>query len=187
MARRSDPNPDVVIRIALPLPLDVTGSLLHGVAERYPDAEILADEQPDELVVTIPATNRTISAPASDPTPGGDPVSSETPSDGIETTPATLGSTEPADWLATVYDDRLSVSLPEWFASTFVGLARQILDAADAPNYLEITLADGKRRYPVIVCRPGAPGPHELRQQADERADRYAAKLRSMGLDPDAV
>ena len=55
-----------------------------------------------------------------------------------------------------------------------------LLDTAGATNYIEQEVVDratGVGKYRYIVVRPGRPGPHELRQIAERRAERAEARL----------
>lgn len=250
------PNPgDTLVRITLPLPLDVTGSLLAALSSRYPSSSVLAeqlrdeDDEPigDELVIIIPADARLSPAtvtredsawPAFEQNPDAAASGSVTPSDddaptdpsGDQSTAGAassspdskdrspeFGATDTRDkrgWkfsrkknvvpdpiptetkipitatevlLTKIFDGRLGISMPEWFGAMFVSIAKQILDDQEAPNYIEVSLTDGKQTYPVFLCRPDRPNPHELREQAEAKVERYEAKLRDLGLDPDKV
>ncbi|WP_404974764.1 hypothetical protein [[Kitasatospora] papulosa] len=61
----------------------------------------------------------------------------------------------------------------------FAAGMRGVLDGHGASNYVEMEMTDGKtgEGFTVTVRRRERPTPHELRQQADARADKLAAEL----------
>lgn len=65
-----------------------------------------------------------------------------------------------------------TISPPEWFGPLMVGCFKQTLDEHDAPNYLEMRIGDKEGNvYPLILCRPNRPSPHQLRQDAEGLLD----------------
>ncbi|MFE0079203.1 hypothetical protein [[Kitasatospora] papulosa] len=61
----------------------------------------------------------------------------------------------------------------------FAAGMRGVLNGHGASNYVEMEMTDGKtgEGFTVTVRRRERPTPHELRQQADARADKLAAEL----------
>jgi len=61
----------------------------------------------------------------------------------------------------------------------FAAGMRGVLDGHGASNYVEMEMTDGKtgEGFTVTVRRRERPTPHELRQQAETRAERLAAEL----------
>ncbi|MFD9915602.1 hypothetical protein [[Kitasatospora] papulosa] len=61
----------------------------------------------------------------------------------------------------------------------FAAGMRGVLDGHGASNYVEMEMTDGKtgEGFTVTVRRRERPTPHELRQQAEKRADKLAAEL----------
>lgn len=75
------------------------------------------------------------------------------------------------------HDEGLTVVSPgvSWVAKV-VDSFHRLLDGHDAPNYLAFDLspAGSAVKYPVLICRPGRPSPHELRMAAEAERDRLA-------------
>lgn len=161
---------ETVVKVALPLPLDVASSLMRAVGTVYPSTQISQ-------------------------TSGGFlefHVSDEDRRDPQEPSAETVYAPSDADLEAVLTDLRdgsLGVSVPEWFTKMVLGGVLEVFaEHPEALNYLEMPLhAPDGATYVVIACRSREQTPHALRRLAEERADRYAAKLRELGVDPDAL
>lgn len=166
---------DTLVSIDLPLPLDITGSLLAAVGSMYPNAQIVTDGDPAKLTLAIADADRA----------GLD-------GDGM---PAQIPRPTPADTealLTSLRDGSIGVSPPEWFAKMMLSICAEIVEASSAENYVEMTLhgkgPDGEpRTWAVVVARSHDQTPHQLRIAADQRAERYAERLRELGQDPAAI
>jgi hypothetical protein len=175
---------ETLICIALPLPLDITGRVTEAIGTIYPNATIRTDTGDGRhLVVAVPDDDRW--APEdfddSDAESGETAKPSRPPMIDAESVEAILVSLE---------DGSFGISASHYLGALFAGMARQALADADAPNYVVITIGDPANPtdvYDLIVCRPGRPSPNDLRRQAEERADRYAAALRDAGIDPESL
>jgi hypothetical protein len=161
----------VDIRIATPLPLDVTSKLLKAIGAVYPSTVLVSDSSLSALVLRIDDADRS--------NPGQEPA----PEDVVPMAANVDG------WLTSLRDGSLGFGAPEWLSKMLVGALEQILEDTSAQNYLELTLdAPGAgRQYAVVVCRSLGQTPHSLRQAAADRTDRLAARLRDLGEDPDAL
>lgn len=144
----------VAVDVMLPLPLDIAGNIMRAMGALYPSSRVAgnvngrmrfliddADRRDDD--VEIPGPVRSGSEPE------GDLVGFHHHND----------------------EATVTVSLPETFGRTFAPMALQMLDDADAPNYLAIQMMSPEHgTFDVIVCRPGTVSPHDKRRAAEERA-----------------
>jgi hypothetical protein len=75
---------------------------------------------------------------------------------------------------------------PAWLTALLSTVSEQILADTAAPNYLSMDLLkpDGSMLCTWIVCRPGRPTPHQLRQAADARVALLERQLRDAGIEP---
>lgn len=161
---------DTVVAIDLPLPLDVTSSLMRAIGDMYPGAQVRSDGDRHKLTIMIPDSDRR--------------------RDDVDGEPTTTPAPTPADvdaFLASIDDGTFGVSGTEWLARVLVHLASGALDRPDADNYVELTLADSDLAYAVALCRSTSQTPHALRMAAEERAERLAQRLRELGEDPDGI
>lgn len=85
---------------------------------------------------------------------------------------------------------RLRIALGLELTMTMLGSFKDLLDANPAAiNYIEqhFESRETGQQYVVIVVRPGGKTPHQLQQEAAQRADSLAAELgriRAAGVDP---
>ena len=161
-----------LVRIALPIPLDIVGQIMKLVGTLYPNSTVKT-QGGDHMVLCIPDSDRYL----------------DDDDDTLDSaSPATRGSRQAEAILEQIKDGVFSISEAEFVGRLFAGIFGKLLDDSEAPNYLQITMAgaDGQH-YAVIVCRPGQPSPHDLREAAEAKAERYATRLRELGEDPDAL
>jgi len=164
------PDQSTEVRVALPLPLDVTASLMAAVAALYPSATVSGTGS--ALIFNISKHDRC--ADTTHITASLEQVSPTRPS--LDDRVVAL--------LTAVDDGTFEMTVPEYLGTLLSGLATRALNAENAPNYLAIKMRGPAGLFEIIVCRPGRPSPHELRELAEERAKRYAAALRAAGIDP---
>lgn len=154
---------EVEIRIGLPLPMDVVGSLMHALAVMYPDGAIDAKRsRVGEMVAVIPDVSRYAKV------------------DDRELQAAKVTTDDPkmegllAQWDA----DGMGISFPEYTRLRLSEICVAILSHEEAPNYLEwpVTAPDGQR-YAVAACRSMGQTPHALRMQAEQERDAALAEV----------
>lgn len=152
------------IEVKLPLALDVVRTLTEAIEAAYPGASILADSPVSSTITFV--------IPEADRRREGGEIA-------VEATPAAPKDAE--GFLTSMRDGSFEIAPPEWFSRVMVSMAGDILDADDVENYVELQLAgkvNGERRsYVVIVARSHGQTPHELRKDAEARAERYKARL----------
>jgi hypothetical protein len=190
-----------IVSVDLPLPLDIPASLMQVLGTLYPNTQIVTDGDPRKLTFAIADTDRYAFDEEDGDCFGED--SDEAPDEAVagatnrsDTDPSRRTALAqirrvPADpeieaTLTSVRNGAFGIQPPEWFAKLIIGGLLAVLDTTSAENYLEMTLPgpDGVQ-YAVVACRTADRTPHQLRQAAEARADRYAAKLRELGVDPD--
>lgn len=77
---------------------------------------------------------------------------------------------------------------PAWLTAMLEQALRMILEAVDPPNYVQMQLnAPDGDRFSWIVCRPGRPSPHDLREAAEQRVAALEAQLRAAGIEPEST
>ena len=163
----TEQNTDTVeVRVDLPLPLDVAGTLMKVVGAAYPGTRVATNTA--GMVFTIPLESRV---------PDGD-------------VDAYLEGFEPDLLDPEVGQTMLThtgISAPEWLANVVGGIAK--IAIGEAPNYIEAPYrtADGIETYVLTVARSKGQTPHQLRIAAEERIERLEDKLKEMGVDPDTV
>lgn len=168
------------ITIELPLPLDVSGQLLRAIGSIYPHAQIQTNPaRTHTLVVEIPDSDRFADIDGDlDAETTGDPAF----------VPAAPITPDAEMLLTSVRDGSFGMSAPEFLMSVLAGLVSDVLDDPAALNYVEIpALRPDGTCVTVTACRSEAQTPHQLRLAAETRADRCAAALRALGVDPDQV
>lgn len=161
---------DTIVNVELPLPMDVTGTLMRAVGSAYPNAHIVQDGSGRFLSFAISEEDRAAS-------------------DGEVEEFEKADRDADVDALVTSFKDgTLGMSTEEWFSKMMVGALEDILEDTTAENYLEMTLTTSEGKgYAVVVCRTPDSTPHRLRQAAEKRAELYAETLRQLGVDPDAL
>lgn len=164
----SPPNtPDATITVALPLPLDVVSTLLRAVAAVYPNSKVAASDDPAAtLNIIVPAGDRDAAA-------AGD---RDDDLDGLA-----AGTAGEGDAVLEQFDGSGAVtSVPAELGRAFAHVALGMLDAADAPNYLSITMVSSHGNFDVVVHRPGATSVHQLRADAEARYDELASAVAAL-------
>ena len=144
------------VQIDLPLPLDVAAGLMELIGTRWPGAAATTNGEESKLTIVIPRNDR----------------------DALDESDDSVGAAARSElFLEQLNDGSLGVSGPEWIGRFFSELLGNILDEADAPNYLEILMANPQgESYSVIVGRPGTPSVHTLRRQAEQRVAELEAE-----------
>ena len=154
---KTDDKTDV--RIGLPLPMDITGTLLNIIGLTWPGTVVKTGEGPSydrHMVLGIPNSQRHKSAKAAEKyTKRKQFLNADTESD--------LTNLDPSG---------VSFTWPEYLAKTWVNLARECWEKfPDAKNYLESTVLDRetKQEYVFYVARSKGQTPHALRDAAEKR------------------
>lgn len=150
------------ICIELPLPMDITATLLNVIGLTYPGAVIKAADGPGHrdngLVLAIPDKDRHRSAKKAQ---AYAKVKAHLEAE-ADTTVTALGP------------GGLSMGLPEYMSRLLVAMARAQFDQfPDAPHYLESSVydRDNHAQYVVICARSQGQTPHALRKQAEAERD----------------
>lgn len=152
----------VDVRIELPLPMDITATLLRVIGLTWPGTMIKDGKgewrSDSRLVLAIPTAERHKS-----PKKAEKYAKAKAHLDG---------------WADTVLNDLgpsgFGFGLPEYIAELLIGMCRvQFEMFPDAENYLESTVYDRENHtsYVVICARSEKQTPHELRQQAEAERD----------------
>jgi hypothetical protein len=148
------------IRIGLPLPMDITGTLLNVIGLTWPGAVIKGGDDmptvPRHMVVGIPDKQRHKSVKAAEKyAKRKEFLDANADADITELDPSGVG-----------------FSWPQWLAAQWVAMARQCWEKfPDASNYLqsEILDKDTKQRYVFYVAKSKGQTPHQLRDAAEKR------------------
>jgi hypothetical protein len=158
------------IRIELPLPLDITGTLINVIGLTYPGAMIKDDgndkgwRMDNRLVIDIPEDQRHKSAKKAEK---------------YQKVKAHLDGY--ADSLITELGPKgASFALPEYMMKLLVQMARECWEQfPDAKNYLETTVSDGERgqRYIVTVAKSDKQTPHAIAEAAKAELEALRAEL----------
>lgn len=164
---------DATIRVEAPLALDVASNLIRAVGAMYPNATI-STRAGYALSMTIPEEDRVEAADTVDVREAVDIEKVGADEDDLE-------------YLGTK-DDTLSISTPEDANRLFAQIAITLLADPDIANYVETTATtpDGERYVLIATRGPGAT-PHQLRQQADQRAERLLAELDTISADAETL
>lgn len=152
----------VDVRIELPLPMDITATLLRVIGLTWPGTLIKDGKgqwrSDSRLVLAIPKSERHKS-----------PKKAEK----YEKVKAHLDG-----WADTVLNDLgpsgAGFGLPEYVADLLIGMCRMQFELyPDAENYTEAEVYDREnhQRYVVICARSDEQTPHELRRQAEAGRD----------------
>lgn len=147
------------IRIGLPLPMDLTGTLLKVIGLTWPGAVIKNGDDPRHdrhMVVGIPASQRHRTAKKAEK---------------YAKRKEYLNANVDAD-ITELDPNGVSFGWPEWLAAQWVAMARQCWEKfPDAKNYLqsEILDRDTKQRYVFYVAKSEGQTPHALRTAAEKR------------------
>lgn len=163
------------VNINLPLPLDVTSTILTAIGSVYPSSTI---EMGRCLTINIPDHDRHMLAADSDDDYDDDEVSFE------DETVTLLPRADSDPELG------FNFSLPESFALAIVENMAEILDDHNAPNYVEMKVhapagsSVPEGTYTVTVARPDGLSAHDLRLQAQNHVQLLSAQLLAAGITP---
>lgn len=148
------------IRIGLPLPMDITGTLLKVIGLTWPGAVIMNSDDPRHdrhIVVGIPAAQRHRSAKAAGK---------------YANRKEFLNANSDAD-ITEMNAHGVAFNWPEWLAKSWVAMAKQCWEKfPDAKNYLQSEILDRddtKQRYVFYVAKSEGQTPHALREAAEKR------------------
>lgn len=153
---------DVLLRIELPLPLDVVATVTKMAGSVYPGATI-STKDPRHLTICIPAKER--GRRGSVKAAKAAKQVSEDPGQEAE--------------LTNFVDGTVSTTFPREPGLILAECAASYIDAfPDADNYVEqeVTTKDG-RRFTFAVCRSRQQTPHQLRQNAEAEVVRLKARI----------
>jgi len=157
MSETTDTVAEVTLK--LPAPMDVAGGFMSAIAARWPDSVVKTDGPGvSSGYMTILLKGEMV---------GDD--SDELDEAGIDTT-----------LLLEEFDgEKISTSMPEELGRVLIGAFRDILDDAEASNFLEITMTDPKTGeiYTVTLARPGGETPAALLAAARAEIDDLRAEL----------
>jgi hypothetical protein len=159
----------VEVAIALPLPMDVVGSVLKAMGTMWPAATTSTSARPGHMVVRIP--NRARKPKGSQKALRAALQTTDDPGNEPELMPGSAAD-----------PDVLTVSVPEPAAKVLASLALEMLADPLAVNYVEQTLTYQDKRLVVIACWSPNQTPHALRLAAEARAtaaEAEAAALRA--------
>jgi hypothetical protein len=158
------------ISVQLPLSMRTTHRLLQALDAAWPGATLVTDSPAAAHHLVVEIDNDAVA--------DGAPIGELAP---MEPNDAPAG-VDVDGFLVSLRDSSLGISLPDWFVTLELEAMRDILDAGEAPNYVEHTVRDPATRevYTVTVGRPGGRTAHELRVDAEARAERAEAALREL-------
>lgn len=155
------------IKIDLPLPMDIAGTLMQVIGLTWPNTVIKQDEArfPSEraLVMEVSDEDRHKSAKARKKYEKHKQHLSKWDSDITELTPNAVG-----------------VSPHEYLAKQWCAMARQTMEMfPDAHNYLESVVQDRdtRNRWVFYVARSEGQTPHALRKVAEKRVEELEAEV----------
>ncbi len=154
------------INIQLPLPLDVSSTLMRIIGAAYPHSMIRARDDTRTLSIVIPDGDRPLSPEDVEPETLRGLVVEHHPDADADVT--SLGA------------DGIGVATPEYLAN----ICRTVLEASfsqnpEAKNYLETEVfspTDGKR-YVMTFARSAQQTPHALRMIAEEKLTRALDRI----------
>lgn len=158
------------LRVKLPLPMDIAGTLMKIVGLTWPNT-VIKDGSGEhgwrsehQLVFDIPDEDR-----------------HKSPKKQAKYE-ATKQHLSPHDGeLTKLGPNNIGVSPVEHLATHWVNMAKQAFEVMDAPNYLEATVrdktADGFQEYVFYVAKSKDQTPHALRLKAEKERDDLQAQL----------
>ena len=160
---------DFKLRIQLPLPLDIAGAVMQAIGKVYPGTTIRTEDElpgPRHMVFNITADDRENADSRLDDLDGDLEAD---PDDGL-----TAGAQ-----LLSIGDGCAAFTLPDWIQQLLIPLFESAFaEYPTAENYLEIPVrTEDGRTWSVCILRPNGSTPHELRTQAEARADRAEARV----------
>lgn len=161
----------VEVSIALPLPIDITATLINIIGLTYPGAAFKEGRGGgyggNRLVLSIPAQDRHKSAKKAEK---------------YQRAKVHLDA-ETEAFISELRPDAVGSGLPEHLAQMFVAMAKTWFDAyPDAQNYLESMVYDRetRRSWVFTVARSQEQTPHELRRRAEAERDALAAEVQRL-------
>ena len=174
----------VVLKIALPLPVDVASTVTAAVGAVYPNASVSFGS---EYCIHIPASDRQAPVP---PVVSADQVEKS-----FADPPQTQLCLESGLQRCSDSDGRAGVELEfsvgqQVAVATVLSLA-SALDADAGCNYVEYSVMAPEDsgvtpgRYTVTLARPGGLSAAELRLVEQQRAQAFEAQLLAAGIQPD--
>lgn len=154
---RAQDEPTVVVRFRLPLPADVTGSIIMGIGTMWPTATILTNGDPREMAFVIPVDGRRAKL-------GKKALAA-----------AKQSSADPAEEIVveSFGGNDITLSTPREATLALADFALTILEGMEGvANYIEQTLdlPDG-RRLALVACWSPEQTPRQLRKAAERRTD----------------
>lgn len=156
------------------IPLDVASTLMRLVGAAYPSTRVSSDHR--GMVFHIDHVDRVEDAAVFDRAAELKVAADEWTLD---------------TYLRQLGDGAIEVTLPQILTATMVGLAEGMFaDHGQDVNYLETTCASTTlpgQRWAVIAARSPGRTPHELRQQAETRAERLEAENARLRAELDAA
>jgi hypothetical protein len=158
------------------LPMAMTGYILSALCAAYPGMQLATTSRFGEVLsLHIPAGDYLEPATVDESTLANLVPDKEDP----DLVAFTSGLAEGA----------LKIGPPPWLSELLLHAAQALnaaIETAGAPNYLTLDLftPDGSETFTWIICRPGHPSPHELRQLAEARAEQLEKQLRDHGIKP---
>lgn len=156
------------IRIEAPLPLDMVATITRLIGGAYPNAQMAPSGRQNCLTFVVEAADRV-------------------PEDKVAEFLHTFTPEFADETLGEVTYNLDTYGAPLILAQTLREAAlRTINENPEAENYLEYSFwaPEERREYVVTIARGANRTPAALREQAEERADKYAAKLLELGVDP---
>lgn len=164
------------IKIELPLPIDITGTLINIVGLTWPGT-VIKDDGTDwknhrRLVLEVPDKDR-----HKKPKDAKKYAKVKSHLDGY----ADVDVTE-------LGPNGAGFGMPEYLAAQYIAFAREAFkQAPEAKNYLETVLRDPEthNRFVFYVAKSEGQTPHALRQQAETERDKIAAELEAVKSERD--
>lgn len=160
---------DVEIRIELPLPLDISATLIQIIGLTYPGA-VMKNGQGDHrwrsesrLVIGIPESERHHS-PKSAERYRKKRKKLNADADGLLTEMRTSGA---------------SFGLPEHLARVLLAMGKSWVNENEGENYVEATIYDKEthKRWVFYIARSEQQTPHEIRQKIEKERDDLKAEV----------
>jgi hypothetical protein len=147
-----------LVRIALPLPLDVAAGIMSAIGTRWPDSVVKSD-------AALPGREELVMALRGEVTEVDEETLGEI-SYAQAATPEAMKA-----YLTSVKDGTLGVSVPGWISKVFVGMFGELLSSQEAQNFVELRVLDDEtgEPYTVTVIRPKGKTPMDLLSEAQTR------------------
>lgn len=163
-----DTDEAIDIRIELPLPIDITATLIQVIGLTWPGTMIKDGKgewrSDNRLVLSIPDAERHKS-----------PKKAEK----YAKVKAHLDANTDA-WINSLGPGGTSIGLPEYVSRLLIAMCQaQFEQFPDAENYIESKVYDTENHthWVVICARSDEQTPHELRQQAEAERDELRAEV----------